>query len=34
MNILPVEDDLDPGNAIRIAPGDQGFDMDWVRRLA
>lgn len=34
MNILLVEDDLDLGNGVRIALGDQGFDVVWVRRMA
>jgi two-component system response regulator QseB len=34
MNILLVEDDLDLGNGVRIALADQGFEVQWVRRLA
>ncbi|HSW09248.1 response regulator transcription factor [Aquabacterium sp.] len=34
MNVLLVEDDLDLGNGVRMALGDQGFSVVWVRRLA
>lgn len=34
MNILLVEDDLDLGNGLRIALGDQGYGVAWVRTLA
>jgi two-component system, OmpR family, response regulator QseB len=33
MNVLLVEDDLELGNGLRIALGDQGMQMVWVRRL-
>ena len=33
MNVLLVEDDMDLGNGLRIALGDQGMDVVWVRRL-
>jgi two-component system response regulator QseB len=34
MKILLIEDDLDLGNGVRIALGDQGMDVVWVRQLA
>ena len=34
MNVLLVEDDIDIGNGVRIALGDQGMTVVWVRRLA
>ena len=33
MNVLLVEDDMDLGNGLRIALGDQGMHVIWVRRL-
>jgi len=33
MKILLIEDDLDLGNSIRIAIGNQGMDVVWVRSL-
>jgi two-component system response regulator QseB len=33
MKILLIEDDLDLGNGVRIALGDQGMDVVWVRQL-
>lgn len=33
MNVLLVEDDMDLGNGLRMALGDQGFSVVWVRRL-
>jgi two-component system response regulator QseB len=33
MNVLLVEDDIDLGNGLRIALGDQGMHVVWVRRL-
>lgn len=33
MKVLLVEDDLDLGNGIRIALGDAGLDVVWLRRL-
>jgi two-component system response regulator QseB len=33
MNILLVEDDIDIGNGVRVALGDQGMSVVWVRRL-
>lgn len=33
MNVLLVEDDMDLGNGLRMALGDQGFSVAWVRRL-
>ncbi|QPF75516.1 response regulator transcription factor [Roseateles sp. DAIF2] len=33
MKLLLVEDDLDLGNGVRIALGDQGVNVVWVRRL-
>lgn len=34
MNILLVEDDLDLGDSVRIALGDEGMKVQWVRRRA
>ncbi len=34
MKVLLVEDDLELGDGIRIALGDQGMQVVWVRRLA
>ena len=33
MNVLLVEDDMDLGNGVRIALGDQGMSVVWVRRM-
>jgi len=33
MNVLLVEDDMNLGNGVRIALGDQGMSVVWVRRL-
>lgn len=33
MKILLIEDDLDLGNGVRIALGDQGFDVIWTRHI-
>jgi len=33
MNVLLVEDDMNLGNGVRIALGDQGMQVVWVRRL-
>lgn len=33
MKILLIEDDLDLGNGVRIALGDQGMDVVWTRQL-
>jgi two-component system response regulator QseB len=33
VKLLLVEDDLDLGNGVRIALGDQSMDVVWVRRL-
>ena len=33
MNVLLVEDDMNLGNGVRIALGDQGIGVVWVRRL-
>jgi len=33
MNVLLVEDDMNLGNGVRIALGDQGMAVVWVRRL-
>lgn len=34
MNILLVEDDMDIGNGVRVALGDVGMEVVWVRRCA
>jgi len=34
MNILLIEDDLELGNATRIALADRGYRVTWVRRLS
>jgi two-component system response regulator QseB len=34
MKVLLIEDDMDIGNGVRIALGDQGMTVVWVRRLA
>ena len=33
MNVLLVEDDMALGNGVRIALGDQGMSVVWVRRM-
>jgi two-component system response regulator QseB len=33
VNVLLVEDDMELGNGLRIALGDQGMQVVWVRRL-
>lgn len=33
MNVLLVEDDMTLGNGVRIALGDQGMSVVWVRRM-
>ena len=34
MQVLLIEDDMDIGNGVRIALGDQGMTVVWVRRLS